>query len=94
MRTIELPERQAAMIDDLVRTGSFQDVSAVVQEGLRLLEIQASDEAVKLEAIRVALQIGLDDLERGEYEEFGSMSAMIEHLKDVGERVIAGESKA
>ncbi len=56
-----------AIIRDHVASGDFADASAVVAEALRLLD---EHNQLKLERLRAALQVGLDDIEQGRYREF------------------------
>jgi antitoxin ParD1/3/4 len=58
---------QTMRIEALVAQGQFDTPSAVVQEGLRLVEEQVADDAAKLAALRLAVQEGLDDLENGRF---------------------------
>lgn len=64
-RNVNLTDRLAQFVDSNVEAGRFQNASEVVREGLRLLEQRQSEEALKLEALRAAVQVGLDDVRRG-----------------------------
>lgn len=54
-----------ALIRRKVDTGHYPDASAVVREALRLL-----DERDRLQALRADLQVGLDQIDRGDVVEF------------------------
>jgi antitoxin ParD1/3/4 len=49
-----------------VQSGRYQWASEVVREGLRLLEDQDRLRAAQLEEVRRKIQVGLDQLDRGE----------------------------
>lgn len=51
-RNILLTKRQVALVNDLVRSGRYQDVSDVLREGLRLIEQKEAVVAARLEALR------------------------------------------
>jgi antitoxin ParD1/3/4 len=67
-RTIRLTEPQDQFVDDLVRSGAFPSADEVVRSGLDLLKARADRRARKLERLKAAIQVGLDEIERGEGE--------------------------
>jgi antitoxin ParD1/3/4 len=76
-RNVNLTDHLAAFIDENVASGRFQNASEVVREGLRLLEDRQREDELKLEALRQAIALGLDDAANGrtitvEPEEMGS----------------------
>ena len=66
-RNVSVTEHQDGLVDELVRTGEYQSASEVFRDGLRLLEQARQDRAARLEALRVAAQVGWDDLDAGRY---------------------------
>lgn len=70
MPTHHLPisEQNANRIDRLVRTGRIADSASVVQAGLDVLEKQEAQDQAKLETLRAAAAVGLEDLKAGRYE--------------------------
>jgi antitoxin ParD1/3/4 len=54
-RNVVLTDHQAALVEQLVRSGRYQNASEVLRDGLRLLQRRELEEAAKLEAIRGAL---------------------------------------
>lgn len=68
-RAIDLTDRHDRFIEDAVASGDFQNASEVVCAGLRLLERQRREDEAKLEALRAAVQVGIDEIKRGEYTE-------------------------
>lgn len=65
-RNINLTERYDRLIESAVAAGEFQNASEVVRAGLRLLERQRQEDEAKLAALRAAIQVGIDSLDRGE----------------------------
>lgn len=67
VRNVELSEQEEALIQRLVATGRYRDAGAVIRQGMRLLEEQECDDEAKLEALKAAIQVGIDAIERGDY---------------------------
>ena len=76
---VSLERRLEARIDEKVRSGQYPDASAVVREALRLL-----DERERVDELRVELQIGLAQIERGETVEY--TPELLEQLAHEAER--------
>ena len=64
--TIQLPPDVAASIQQKVESGHFPDAAEVVREAMRLLD----EEERRLDELRAKLQVGLDQLDRGEGDEW------------------------
>jgi antitoxin ParD1/3/4 len=54
-RNVVLTEQQALLVEELVRSGRYQNASEVLRDGLRLLERREAEERVKLAALRDAI---------------------------------------
>ena len=54
-RNVVLTEQQAELVEELVRSGRYQNASEVLRDGLRLLQRREAEDAAKLSAIRGAL---------------------------------------
>jgi putative addiction module CopG family antidote len=63
---IQLPADIEARIQQKVADGAFPDAAEVVREAMRLLDWQER----QYDELRAKLQIGLDQLDRGEYAVF------------------------
>jgi antitoxin ParD1/3/4 len=59
--TVELPPQLEAKIRQKIETGPYNTVGDVIEEALTAL-----DERDRLHALREKLQVGLDQLDRGE----------------------------
>lgn len=64
-KTVDLTDHFQRFVDANVEAGRFQDASAVVGEGLRLLEQQQLDDDLKLERLRQAVEAGREDVRQG-----------------------------
>ncbi len=53
-----------------VKSGRYHTASEVIREGLRLLAEQDQLRALKIEALRKEIRIGIDQADRGEVEPF------------------------
>ena len=71
-RNVVLTDHQTSLIEHLVTSGRYQNASEVLREGLRLVEKREAEDAYRLEALRVAAQVGLADIAAGRYKTFDS----------------------
>jgi antitoxin ParD1/3/4 len=90
-RNVVLTDRQTNLIDTLVRSGRYQNASEVLREGLRLIENREAEEAAKLQALRDAVQVGLDDVEAGRYRDFNTPEALRTYLSQLMARAVKGQ---
>ncbi len=67
-RNVVLPSQLDSFVEERVRSGAYQNASEVVRAGLRLLKAEEEDHAAKLERLKAAIQVGLDDLDNGRFE--------------------------
>jgi len=88
--TVDLTHRQAALVEELVRSGRYQTASDVLRDGLRILGKQHHEDAAKLDALRAAVLVGVAALERGDYKEFGSADDLATHLNEVADLALSG----
>jgi len=88
-RNVVITDHQAAFIEQLVRDGEYQNASEVLREGLRLVEARRAEHAAKLQALRAAVQVGIDSMERGEYTTFDSAETLGAHLDALADKVFA-----
>lgn len=96
-RNVVITEHQSALIDDLVESGKYQNASEVLREGIRLIEEREKEQAAKLEALRAAARVGIEELDRGEYREFSdtrSLKAFIDTLAPPTRRTKAKKTKS
>lgn len=63
---VSLTPQLESYIKQKVASGMYNSVSEVVREAIRLLEERDRLQTMKLEAMKVDIQQGLDSLERGQ----------------------------
>ena len=68
-RNVSLTSEQDAFIDELLRTGEYGNASEAIRDALRALRQRRAEEALRLERLRRSIDVGLGDLDRGDYEE-------------------------
>jgi antitoxin ParD1/3/4 len=84
--TVEIPPEYRPFVQAVIARGGFQTEAEVVGEALRLL--QERDRHV--DALRREVQLGLDDLERGDYTEYDdeSLRQFFEQVKAEGRQAL------
>ena len=87
-RNVVLTDRQAKTLKRLVASGRYQNASEVLREGLRLIESRNAEEQARLEAMRAAVRVGIDDIEAGRSQIFKSPDALRRHLKTVASAAV------
>jgi len=88
-RNVVLTERQADLIETLVKSGRYQNASEVLRDGLRLVEQRNAEDASKLKALQAAARVGIGALDRGEFKEFRNTEDLQAYLNDLTEKVIS-----
>ena len=68
-RNISLTPEQDAFVESVVEAGEYQNASEAVRDALRALQQRRREDALKLKALRVQIEAGVDALERGEFTE-------------------------
>jgi len=66
-RNISLTPQQDAFVEQVVESGEYQNASEAVRDALRALQQRRQEDAAKLKALRAQINVGLADLERGDY---------------------------
>lgn len=83
-RNVVLTDHQSDLVEDLVRTGRYQNASEVLREGLRLVEQRERRDAAKLALLRAAVGEGLADLEAGQFVEVDD-DGLDDYLAELGD---------
>ncbi len=87
-RNVVITDRQAKLIDELVESGEYQNASEVLREGIRLVEERRAAQAAKLEALRAAAQVGIEDFENGNFKVFDTTKDLSAHLNKLSARAL------
>ena len=82
-RNVVLTEHQSNLIARLVESGHYQNASEVMREGLRLIERQESENAIRLKAMREAAEAGIADVAAGRYRTFDTADTLRDHLSEI-----------
>ena len=93
---ISLTPELEKFIQNKVDSKMYQTASEVVREALRLLADHDQTRQAKLEALRRDIQVGLDQLDRGEFIEIKSdadSQALLERIKRKGRERLANKQK-
>lgn len=65
-RNVVLTDHQASLVERLVDSGRYQNASEVLREGLRLVEQRESEDVLRLEALRSAVNAGIADIRQAD----------------------------
>ncbi len=63
---LELDPSLSQFVSELVASGQYASEAEVVREGLTLLLQRSAERKAALEELRQKIQVGLDEIERGE----------------------------
>ena len=85
-RNVELTDHQASLVEHLVASGRYQNASEVLREDLRLVEQREAEDADRLEALRSAVQVGIEDIEAGNFKAFERKEPLRAHLKSITDK--------
>lgn len=86
-RNVVLTDHQAALVEQLVQSGRYQNASEVLREGLRMVEQRDAEDAYRLAALRKAAQVGIADLDAGRFKTFESKQGLRDHLQGITAKV-------
>ena len=83
-RNISLTPEQDAFIDEMLKAGEYRNASEAMRDAIRALQHRRAEDALKLERLRQAIDAGIADLERGDYEEVddADLEAWFDRLAD------------
>jgi antitoxin ParD1/3/4 len=90
-RNVVLTDHQAALVEQLVTSGRYQNASEVLREGLRLVEQREAEDAHRLEALRAAVRLGAADMATGRFQSFDTPASLRDHLRAVAKKSTAPE---
>ena len=82
-RNVVLTDHQAALVEQLVQSGRYQNASEVLREGLRMVEQRDAEDAYRLAALRKAAQEGIADIDAGRFKTFESKQGLRDHMQGI-----------
>jgi antitoxin ParD1/3/4 len=65
-RNISLTTEQDAFVEKIVEAGEYQNASEAMRDALRALQQRRREDALKLDALRAQIQLGVAALDRGD----------------------------
>ena len=86
-RNVVLTDHQAALVEQLVKSGRYQNASEVLREGLRMVEQRDTEDAYRLAALRKAAQEGIADIDAGRFKTFESKQGLRDHMQGIAAKV-------
>ncbi|MEJ0076278.1 MAG: type II toxin-antitoxin system ParD family antitoxin [Alphaproteobacteria bacterium] len=83
-RNVSLTPEQDAFIDEVLEKGEYRNASEAMRDALRALQQRWAIDALKIEHLRKCLNVGIAELERGNYEEVddAELEAWLDRLVD------------
>lgn len=92
---ISLTPQLERLVQKKVKSGDYLSASEVVREALRLLQERDAIREFRLAELRKEIQVGLDQLERGEGTTFDAsgLKKYMDDLKERGRRRLAKRKK-
>lgn len=90
-RNVVLTDHHEKVIEELVRSGRYQNASEVLREGIRLIEKRETAEKAKLEALRAAVNLGASQIDNGHFLEIDDegLSTLFDEIEEEVERRVA-----
>jgi antitoxin ParD1/3/4 len=68
-RNISLTREQDEFVENLIRTGEYQNASEAVRDAIRALRQRRQEDALRLRALKMQIEAGVAALERGDFVE-------------------------
>lgn len=84
--SVAINDHDEALITQLIESGQFRDPDEILREGLRLIEVQQREDSAREDAMRQAIQAGLDDLSQGKYIALSGGDQIAGYIQELGKR--------
>jgi len=78
------------LVNDEMKSGQYKSANEVVREGLRRVRLRRQ----KLAALRREIQIGIDEIKRGEYIEYDSVDELFDDIEPAAAKRTTKKSKS
>ena len=82
-RNISLTREQDEFVDEIVKTGEYQNASEAVRDALRALQQRRKQDELKLELLRAQIKLGVSALDSGNATEIDE-SELDSYLGELG----------
>ncbi len=82
-RNVVLTDHQSIFVEELVKSGRYQNASEVLREGLRLVEQRELEASERLKALREAVAVGVSDIDAGRCTTFENRTAIEDHMRNL-----------
>jgi len=79
--SVSVDEALNRFVEDRVASGEFLSASEVVGAGLSLLKRRAERDMRKLERLRAAIQVGIDEIDQGTFEVIDDLEVWLDTLE-------------
>jgi antitoxin ParD1/3/4 len=74
-RNISITAAQDRFIDEVVRSGEYQNASEAIRDAVRALQQRRAEDALRLERLRAHIDVGIAALDRGDFIELDASSS-------------------
>jgi antitoxin ParD1/3/4 len=86
-RNVNLTDHFDQFIAGEIEAGRYSNASEVMRAGLRLLEQQKQEDAQRLEKLRLLVQEGIVDIERGDRSRLHNEEEIRDYVAEIGREV-------
>lgn len=93
-RNVVLTDHQAHLLEQLVRSGRYQNASEVLRDGLRLVESREIESDERLKLLREAARLGIADADSGQWISFESVPDVHAHFAALEASLLASSKAA
>jgi antitoxin ParD1/3/4 len=92
---VSLTRELEHFVNQKVTSGLYHSASEVVREGLRLLKEKEDLKKLRLDELRREIAIGVEQLDRGEYEEYdeNGLKELVQEGQSEGRKRLAHKGK-
>jgi putative addiction module CopG family antidote len=77
---VQIPEALDRFVDEQVKSGQFTSVSELVTASLKLMAEELADDEARERRFWDRVQVGVDQIDRGEYEEVTNVKSWLDGL--------------
>ncbi|MDD3609792.1 MAG: type II toxin-antitoxin system ParD family antitoxin [Halothiobacillaceae bacterium] len=88
-RNVVLTDPQAEFVEQMVASGRYQNASEVLRDGLRLMQQREQEQAARLQALREAVTVGIEDIEAGRYTALDHAADLRAHMATLAKHAVS-----